>query len=91
MFNDDAFARWDAGQQLWKQLMLARAAGTPSLALEEVDTVISSGGHGYVCFCEANLFVHAISNQSISQSATSHSHPCIQTVAPSFRTASTRL
>ena len=32
--DDDAFARWDAGQQLWKQLMLARAAGTPALALE---------------------------------------------------------
>ena len=32
--DDDAFARWDAGQQLWKQLMLARAAGTPALELE---------------------------------------------------------
>ena len=40
---------------------------TPSLALEEVDTVISSGGHGYVCFCEANLFVHAINSPELKE------------------------
>ena len=32
--DDDAFARWDAGQQLWKRLILARAAGTPEAELE---------------------------------------------------------
>jgi aminopeptidase N len=32
--DNDAFARWDAGQQLWKRLMLPRAAGTPAAELE---------------------------------------------------------
>ena len=32
--DSDAFARWDAGQQLWKRLLLARAAGTPEVELE---------------------------------------------------------
>ena len=32
--DDDAFARWDAGQQLWKRLILPRAAGTPESDLE---------------------------------------------------------
>ena len=32
--DSDAFARWDAGQQLWKQLLLARAAGNPEQDLE---------------------------------------------------------
>ena len=32
--DDDAFARWDAGQQLWKQLILHRAEGTPESGLE---------------------------------------------------------
>ena len=33
--DSDAFARWDAGQQLWTRLLLARAAGAPDLLLEE--------------------------------------------------------
>jgi len=32
--DHDAFARWDAGQQLWQRLLLARAGGTPNAALE---------------------------------------------------------
>ena len=32
--DSDAFARWDAGQQLWKRLLLARAAATPEVELE---------------------------------------------------------
>ena len=32
--DNDAFARWDAGQQLWKRLILPRAAGTPASELE---------------------------------------------------------
>ena len=32
--DNDAFARWDAGQQLWKRLILPRAAGTPESELE---------------------------------------------------------
>ena len=32
--DNDAFARWDAGQQLWKRLILSRAAGTPQSELE---------------------------------------------------------
>ena len=32
--DNDAFARWDAGQQLWKRLILARAAGSPESGLE---------------------------------------------------------
>ncbi|WP_170953547.1 aminopeptidase N [Synechococcus sp. UW179A] len=32
--DNDAFARWDAGQQLWKRLILPRAAGTPQSELE---------------------------------------------------------
>ncbi|MEB3253227.1 MAG: aminopeptidase N [Synechococcus sp.] len=34
-FDNDAFARWDAGQQLWKRLLLARAAGQADDRLEE--------------------------------------------------------
>jgi len=33
--DSDAFARWDAGQQLWKQLLLPRAEGAVDAALEE--------------------------------------------------------
>ena len=33
--DDDAFARWDAGQQLWKRLLLARAAGSAEEDLEQ--------------------------------------------------------
>ena len=34
-FDNDAFARWDAGQQLWRQLLLARAAGEADAELED--------------------------------------------------------
>ena len=34
-FDNDAFARWDAGQQLWRQLLLARAAGQANAVLED--------------------------------------------------------
>ena len=33
--DDDAFARWDAGQQLWRRLLLARANGSGDAALEQ--------------------------------------------------------
>ncbi|MGC6483929.1 MAG: aminopeptidase N [Synechococcus sp.] len=33
--DNDAFARWDAAQQLWQRLLLARAAGAPDAGLEE--------------------------------------------------------
>ena len=47
--DSDAFARWDAGQQLWKRLLLARAAGTPEGALEArmlnaIQQLLSDGG-----------------------------------------------
>ncbi len=47
--DSDAFARWDAGQQLWKRLLLARAAGTPEVALEArmlnaIQQLLSDGG-----------------------------------------------
>ena len=32
--DTDAFARWDAGQQLWKRLLLARASGADASSLE---------------------------------------------------------
>ena len=33
--DSDAFARWDAGQQIWKRLLLARASGAADAPLEE--------------------------------------------------------
>lgn len=33
--DDDALARWDAGQQLWRRLLLARADGSGDAALEQ--------------------------------------------------------
>ena len=33
--DSDAFARWDAGQQIWKRLLLARASGGDDSPLEE--------------------------------------------------------
>ncbi|MFM1900646.1 MAG: aminopeptidase [Cyanobacteriota bacterium] len=33
--DDDPFARWDAGQQLWRTLLLARASGTRDSDLEQ--------------------------------------------------------
>ena len=32
--DNDPFARWDAGQQLWRRLLLARASGSPNADLE---------------------------------------------------------
>ena len=32
--DDDAFARWDAGQQLWQRMLLARAQGASDQGLE---------------------------------------------------------
>ncbi len=32
--DNDPFARWDAGQQLWRRIVLARASGTPNADLE---------------------------------------------------------
>ena len=34
-YDNDSFARWNAGQQLWKRLLLARAAGAADAALEQ--------------------------------------------------------
>ncbi len=34
-YDNDPFARWDAGQQLWQRLLLARAAGAVDSALEK--------------------------------------------------------
>ena len=34
-YDNDAFARWNAGQQLWQRLLLARAAGAADVALEQ--------------------------------------------------------
>jgi aminopeptidase N len=33
--DDDAFSRWDAGQELQRRALVARAAGDPDLALED--------------------------------------------------------
>ena len=33
-YDNDSFARWDAGQQLWQRLLLARAAGAADAVLE---------------------------------------------------------
>jgi aminopeptidase N len=32
--DNDPFARWDAGQQLWRRVLLARASGSPNVDLE---------------------------------------------------------
>ncbi len=32
--DNDPFARWDAGQQLWRRLLLSRASGHPDVELE---------------------------------------------------------
>ena len=34
-YDNDAFARWNAGQQLWQRLLLARAEGSVDAALEQ--------------------------------------------------------
>ena len=34
-YDNDAFARWNAGQQLWQRLLLARAEGSADAALEQ--------------------------------------------------------
>ena len=34
-YDNDAFARWDAGQQLWQRILLARAEGVADAALEQ--------------------------------------------------------
>lgn len=35
-------------------------------ALARIDTMITSGDRGYVCFCESNLFVHADQNPELA-------------------------
>lgn len=34
-YDNDAFARWNAGQQLWQSMLLARAEGSADAALEQ--------------------------------------------------------